>query len=227
MQENSIFVSYRDTNDGLFPVIHQESMYELAHAIYTENNLPEILDRIAPFQFTNAEISDADFEQFVTRMKAKREPLKIIVRSFQKQHNLKLNEAHALLMMRLIKRDNLDKHDLFRQLSFLSVHYRMTPLAIENKDGETVISLAIQHYIHNHLRAFIHWEVARHGKRCSFKMSDKVLANMVQQLTLSDSILENHSITLIEELLEPIYDEESIERLKDTIGRDWLDSYYF
>ena len=94
-----------------------------------------------------------------------------------------------------------------------------------DKNGDNSITIALKEGICIvELSAYI-FALSKSESNKSYNMEDIVVEKLTYALKHPETDI--HPILLLEDLIKPIYDEESVTRLVESIGgQDWLDSYY-
>ncbi len=130
------------------------------------------------------------------------------------------DELLALGVIELIKQGELFKIGKLLHAGNMNLN----PIVMTDKHGKNVIYYALQNACGiPQLISYIN-SVHRNGLVEKFKLSAELLPEMAA--VIRHPVFETHPQDIIDEIINRVYDEESVERLVAIIGQDWLDGYY-
>lgn len=191
-----------------------------------EGNKPEISTVSGQFPVQlNLEMVEEDFQNMTKAIENK--TLDQFITKFIIAHPKHLPPLtdNDVISLGLIQAIGKHQHSLVGKLLYAKDDINIYPVVTLDKNSNNAIFYALKEGVGiKKLSSYIFGLNAENGIINKFIMGDDLIKNLSN--IIKHPVSEVHPTLLIEELIEPVYTEDSVNKLISIIGQDWLDSYY-
>lgn len=171
----------------------------------------------------NNEISENDFQLFINSLKNSHVEAQKFIKEYLTTHSdLTYNDLATLLLIKAARGDDIFLPDMILSVFFTNKIANIHCLTALDSHNKTIVAHVLEtkscipilaNQIFNSVNA-----VKPHFNKLT--LSDNLLDTIANALT--DYHFRLHPNVLIDDLLRPLYTEESIEQLIDVVGKDWF-----